>query len=133
MNRLVAVAFLCISLPAFATRTLTDDLGRSVTVPDHPHHLVCLMPSLVDDVYALGAGSDIIAVTDFTKYPTEAKAKPTMGLPLSPSIETIISLHPDLVLASGDLNLRETVNKLQTLDIPVFAVTARGIEGIYDS
>jgi ABC-type Fe3+-hydroxamate transport system substrate-binding protein len=133
MNRLIALAFLCISLPAFAARTLTDDLGRSVTVVDHPHRLVCLMPSLVDDVYTLGAGSDILAVTDFTKYPPEAKTKPTVGLPLSPSIETIVSLHPDLVLASGDLNLRETVNKLEKLDIPVFAVTAHGIEGVYES
>jgi ABC-type Fe3+-hydroxamate transport system substrate-binding protein len=133
MKRLIVLAFLCISLPACAARTLTDDLGRSVTVADHPHRLVCLMPSLVDDVYALGSGSDIIAVTDYTKYPPEAKAKPTVGLPLSPSIETIVSLHPDLVLASGDLNLRETVSKLEKLDIPVFAVTAHGIEGIYES
>jgi ABC-type Fe3+-hydroxamate transport system substrate-binding protein len=133
MKRLIALAFLCISLPACAARVLTDDLGRSVTVADHPHRLVCLMPSLVDDVYALGSGSDIIAVTDYTKYPPEAKAKPTVGLPLSPSIETIVSLHPDLVLASGDLNLRETVSKLEKLDIPVFAVTAHGIEGIYES
>jgi len=133
MTWLIALAFLCISLPAFAVRTLTDDLGRSVTVPDHPHRLVCLMPSLVDDVYALGAGSDVIAVTDYTKYPPEAKSKLTVGLPLSPSLETIVSLHPDLVLASGDLNRAETVNELQKLGIPVFMVTARGIEGIYKS
>lgn len=133
MTRIIALAFLCISLPALAARTLTDDLGRSVTVPDRPHRLVCLMPSLVDDVYALGAGSDIIAVTDYTKYPPAAKAKPTVGLPLSPSLETIVSLHPDLVLASGDLNRSETVSELQKLKVPVFAVTARGIEGIYQS
>jgi ABC-type Fe3+-hydroxamate transport system substrate-binding protein len=133
MTRLIALAFVCLSLPTFAARTLTDDLGRSVTVPDHPHRLVCLMPSLVDDVYALGAGSDIVAVTDYTKYPPEAKAKPTVGLPLSPSLETIVSLHPDLVLGSGDLNRDETVKELQKLSIPVFMVRARGIEGIYES
>jgi iron complex transport system substrate-binding protein len=133
MTRLIALAFLFVSLHALAARTLTDDLGRSVTVADHPHRLVCLMPSVVDDVYALGAGSDIVAVTDYTKYPPEAKAKPTVGLPLSPSLETIVSVHPDLVLASGDLNRSETVDQLQKLGIPVFTVTARGIEGIYKS
>lgn len=133
MTRLIALVFLCISLPAFAARALTDDLGRSVTVPDHPHRLVCLMPSLVDDVYALGAGSDIVAVTDYTQYPPEAKTKPSVGLPLSPSLETIVSLHPDLVLASSDLNRGETVKELQKLEIPVFVVTTRGIEGIYKS
>jgi len=133
MTRLIALALLCISLPAFARRVLTDDLGRSVAVPDHPHRLICLMPSVVDDVYALGAGSDVIAVTDYTKYPPEAKTKPTVGLPLSPSLETIVSLHPDLVLGSGDLNQGETVKQLQKLEIPVFLVRARGIEGIYTS
>jgi iron complex transport system substrate-binding protein len=133
MTRLLALAFLCFSLPAFASRTLTDDLGRSVAVPDRPHRVVCLMPSLVDDVYALGAGSDLIAVTDYSKYPPEAKTKPTVGLPLSPSLETIVSLHPDLVLASGDLNRGETVQELEKLAIPVFMVTARRIEGIYKS
>jgi ABC-type Fe3+-hydroxamate transport system substrate-binding protein len=133
MTRLMALAFLCLSLPALAARTLTDDLGRRVTVPDHPHRLVCLMPSLVDDVYALGTGADVIAVTDYTKYPPEAKTKPSVGLPLSPSLETIVSLHPDLVLGSGDLNRDETVKELQKLAIPVFMVRARGIEGIYKS
>jgi ABC-type Fe3+-hydroxamate transport system substrate-binding protein len=133
MTRFIALAFFGISLSAFAARTLTDDVGRSVTVPDHPHRLICLMPNLVDDVYALGAGSDVIAVTDYTKYPPEVKTKPTVGLPLSPSLETIVSLRPDLVLATGDLNSSETVRELQKLEIPVFLVTTRGIEGIYQS
>jgi ABC-type Fe3+-hydroxamate transport system substrate-binding protein len=133
MSRLVALLALCIALPAFAARTVTDELGRAVTVPDQPHRLVCLLPSVADDVYALGAGNDVVAVTDYTKYPAEARAKLSVGLPLSPSIETIVSLHPDLVLASGDLNRRETVDQLQKLGIPIFMVSPHGIEGIYKS
>jgi iron complex transport system substrate-binding protein len=133
MKRLFILVFLCISLPVLAARTLTDDLGRTLTVPDHPHRLICLMPSVVDDVYALGAGADVIAVTDYTKYPPAAKTKPTVGLPLSPSLEVIISLHPDLVLASADLNRSETTNQLERFEIPVFTVATHGIEGIYQS
>jgi ABC-type Fe3+-hydroxamate transport system substrate-binding protein len=133
MTRLVALVLVCISLPALAARSLTDGLGRNVTVPDHPHRLICLMPSVVDDVYALGAGADIVAVTDYTKYPPAAKTKPTVGLPLSPSLETIVSLHPDLVLATADLNRSETINQLERLEIPVFTITTHGIEGIYQS
>jgi iron complex transport system substrate-binding protein len=133
MTRLVAIAFLWLSLPALAARTLTDDLGRRVTVPDHPHRLVCLMPSVVDDVYALGAGAEIIAVPEYTKYPRAAKTKPTVGLSLSPSLETIVLLHPDLVLASADLSRSETTKQLAKLQIPVFIVTTHGIEGIYRS
>jgi iron complex transport system substrate-binding protein len=92
-----------------------------VNVPEHPRRLVCLLPSVVDDVYALGAGADVVAVTDYTKYPAEAKAKPSVGLPLAPSMETILSLHPDLVLGSGDLNRMQTLQQLEKLGIAVFA------------
>lgn len=133
MTRWIAWSMLCLSMPAFAARMVIDELGRTVAIPDHPHRLVCLMPNVVDDVYALGAGSDVVAVPDYTKYPAQAKDKPSIGLPLSPSIETIVSLHPDLVLASGDLNHISTVNELEKLGIPVFVVNPHGIEGIYKS
>jgi len=121
------------AVPCFGSRTVKDDLGHTVEVPDHPHRVVCLMPSLVDDVYALGVGSDIVAIVDDSKYPPEAKTKPTVGLPLNPSLKTILSFRPDLVLASGDIDITKTVEELQKAKIPVFAVTARGIEGIYQS
>lgn len=133
MRRYFAIAMLCAALPVFAARSVTDELGRKVTVPDHPHRIVCLIPSVVDDVYALGGGADIVAVTDYTKYPAEAKMKPSVGLPSDPSMETIVSLHPDLVLGSGDLNRADTMGQLQKLGIPVFMVDPHGIEGIYKS
>ena len=133
MKRLL-ILFVCLtSLPSFASRTVTDELGRTVIVPDHPHRLVCLIPSVVDDVYALGAGADVLAVSDYTKYPAAAKTKPRIGLPLSPSLETIVSLHPDLVLGSADSNHIQIVNQLQQYGIPVFMVDPHGIAGIYKS
>jgi len=122
-----------IAVPCFASRTLKDNLGRTVEVPDHPQRVVCLMPSLVDDVYALGAGSDIVGIVDDSKYPPEAKSKPSVGLPLDPKIESIISLHPDLVLAGGEPDIGKKLDELQKAKIPVFAVAAHGIEGIYHS
>ncbi|HZP06426.1 MAG TPA: cobalamin-binding protein [Terracidiphilus sp.] len=122
-----------IALPAWCARTVTDDLGRVVVVPDHPHRLVCLMPSVVDDVYALGAGADVVAVTDYTKYPAEARTKTSVGSIESPSMETIVLLHPDLVLESSEMSRPETVEALKKLDIPVFEIAPHGVEGIYQS
>jgi ABC-type Fe3+-hydroxamate transport system substrate-binding protein len=122
-----------LALPCFATRTVKDELGRTVAVPDHPHRVVCLVPSVVDIVYALGAGADVAAVSDFTKYPKEALEKPSIGLPLNPSIETIVALHADLALGTGDLNTLEFAGQLERLGIPVFMVDPHGIEGIYAS
>lgn len=117
----------------FASRTLTDELGRTVAVPDHPHKLVCLAPSIVDDVYSLGAGNDVIAVSEYTAYPAEAAKKPTIGAPLNPSLEKIIALHPDLVLGTGDMNHLPAIDQLERYSIPVFVVNPQGIAGIYKS
>jgi ABC-type Fe3+-hydroxamate transport system substrate-binding protein len=122
-----------LALPCFASRTLNDELGRTVEVPNHPHRVACLIPSVVDIVYSLGAGADVVAISDFTKYPKEALQKPSIGLPINPSIETIVALHPDLVLGSGDLNTLEFAGQLERLGIPVFMVDPHGIEGIYTS
>jgi iron complex transport system substrate-binding protein len=102
-------------------------------VPDHPHRLICLLPSLVDDVYSLGAGADVAAVPDFTKYPAVARQKPSIGLPLSPSLEMIVALHPDLILGGADMNRAATLTQLEQLGIPVFLVDTHGVEGIYRS
>jgi iron complex transport system substrate-binding protein len=104
-----------------------------VVVPDHPHRLVCLAPSVVDGVFSLGAGADVIAVSEYTTYPPEAAQKPSIGAPLTPSLEKIVGLHPDLVLGTGDLNLVPTLDQLQRYGIPVFMVNPHGIAGIYKS
>ena len=133
MKRLCAWLVFCIALHPCSARTVIDQLGRTVQVPEHPHRLVCLMPSVVDDVYALGAGTDVIAVTDYTKYPAEAISKPSVGSILSPSMETILSLHPDLVLGSADMSHTETLQQLERLGITVFMVSTHGVDGIYQS
>ena len=133
MKQLCTLRLFSIALPAWCARSVTDELGRVVVVPDQPHRLICLMPSVADDVYALGAGTDVVAVTDDTKYPAEARTKPSVGSIVSPSMETIVSLHPDLVLESGELSRPETVETLQRMGIAVFVNAPHGVEGIYRS
>jgi ABC-type Fe3+-hydroxamate transport system substrate-binding protein len=117
----------------FGSRTLTDELGRTVVVPDHPHKIICLAPSVVDNVYSLGAGSDVIAVSEYTTYPEEAAKKPSIGAPLNPSLEKIITMHPDLVLGTGDMNHMPVIDQLEHYGIPVFMVNPHGLAGIYKS
>ena len=127
---------LCISLfvsKCAASRTIQDQLGRTVTVPDHPHRIICLMPSVTDAVFALGAGDDVVAVSDYSKYPAAAASKPSVGSLLDPSLETIVSLHPDLAIGSSDFNRLKGVDQIQKFGIPVFMVKSGGIEGIYQS
>jgi ABC-type Fe3+-hydroxamate transport system substrate-binding protein len=130
--RLLCV-LLCLAMPAFAQRVVTDETGRKVTVPEHPHRIVCLLPSAVDDLYALGAGDDIVAVTDFVKYPEAARKKPSVGLPLSPSLEAIVAAHPDLVIGSVDMNRIDNVRPLFANGMPVYMIDPHGLQAIYST
>ena len=133
MRRFILLVFLLSPAMCLASRQVTDELGRTVVVADHPHRLICLAPSVVDDVYSLGSGSDVIAVSDYTTYPPEAAKKPTIGAPLNPSLEKIIALHPDLVLGTGGINQIPEIDQLAHYGIPVFMVNPHGIAGIYKS
>jgi iron complex transport system substrate-binding protein len=130
---LAACLFLLLANPCLAQRTLHDELGRKVSLPDTPHRIVSLAPSLTDMVFSLGAGVDLVGVSNFTKYPREALNKPSVGDMTNPSMETIVALHPDVVLVTKDMNRRETVDQLEKLGIPCYVVQPHDIAGIYVS
>jgi len=119
--------------PSFASHSVTDEVGRTVTVPDHPHRIICLVPSITDTVFALGGGDDVVAVSDYVKYPAEAMKKPSVGSISNPSIETILALHPDLVLGMPHQNQPAILDQLQRFGIPLYIVDPHGIEGILHS
>ena len=118
---------------SWAQRQVQDELGRTMTIPDKPHRVVCLAPSVTDTVYELGAGNEVVGISDYTKYPTEAVKKPSVGQVLNPSVEAVVALHPDLAIGVGDLNTEVAVLKIERLGIPVFLVVPHGIGGIYRS
>ncbi|HEV2962386.1 MAG TPA: cobalamin-binding protein [Candidatus Angelobacter sp.] len=118
---------------SWAQRQVQDELGRTMTIPEKPHRVVCLTPSVTDTVYTLGAGDEVVGVSDYTKYPAEALKKPSVGQVLNPSIEAVVALHPDLAIGVGDLNTEVAVLKIERLGIPVFLVVPHGIGGIYRS
>jgi len=131
------LSFLCtialLATHCFASRTLTDETGRKVTVPDHPHRVICLMPTVTDTVYALGAGDDVVAISDYTKYPAAALKKPSVGDLIKPSIEMILALHPDLVIGMQPKGPMEVTDQLERAGIPIFLVSPHGIAGILHS
>jgi iron complex transport system substrate-binding protein len=130
---LVAIAVLTGFSPCYASRTVTDEAGRTVNVPDHPHRIVSLVPNITDDVFALGAGEDVVGISDFVEYPAEARSKPAVGTITDPSIEAIVALHPDLILGTPYANNQNALDSLQHLGIPIFLVDPHGVAGILRS
>jgi iron complex transport system substrate-binding protein len=122
-----------LTLPCFASRTLIDEMERTVVVPDHPHRVICLMPTVTDTAFALGAGDDVVAISDYTKYPAAALKKPSVGDLIKPSIEVILSLHPDLVIGMQPKGPMEVTDQLERAGIPIFLVSPHGLAGILHS
>ena len=100
---------------------VTDGLGREVTLDAPATKIVSLAPSNTEIVFALGAGDRLIGRDDFSDYPPDAAAVPSIGS-LYPSVnaEAVVALEPDLVLAAGITN-PEDVQRLADLGLTVYS------------
>ncbi len=120
--------------PAFPT-TVVDDFGRNVTLSRIPERIISLAPSNTEILFALGLGSKVVGVTKFCDYPPEVSEMvkkgniTVIGGFANPSIERIVALNPDLVLAA--LSLQEkVVNDLEEKGITVIALNPKKIDQI---
>lgn len=82
------------------TIVIIDQSGREVMLSGSPQRIISLSPSNTEVLFALGLGDRLFGVTEYCNYPPEAQEKALIGGFATPSIEKIIELEPDLVLAS---------------------------------
>ena len=118
--------------PTAVAISLTDGLGRPVSLPAPAQRIVSLAPSNTEILYAIGAGEQVVGRDDFTNYPAAALELPSVGGSMNEyNLEQIVSLQPDLVLAS-ELNTPEQVHALEELGLTVFYLSnPTDIEGAY--
>ena len=94
--------------------TLTSAAG-TVTIPHRPIRIVSLSATATEDLFAVGAGSQVVAVDSYSNYP--ANAPHTKLSAFDPNIEAIAAYRPDLVVVSDDT--KGIVAQLGKLSIPV--------------
>ena len=123
----IAVAGLLIGgLPAGAFTT-RDMLGRDVTLAAPPRRIVSLVPSVTEILFALNAESLLVGVTDFCDFPPKARHRPRVGGMVAPSLESIVALRPDLVIATNEWTREDTFTQLSRVGIPVYLVAAHHV------
>jgi iron complex transport system substrate-binding protein len=94
--------------------------GASVTLKGQPRRIISLSPSATEMLFAIGAGSQVIAVDDQSNYPTNAPTTKLSGF--QPNVEAIAGYSPDLVVASDDA--AGLVNALASVNVPTLVEPA---------
>ena len=138
MNKGVCVKLLCIILLLSSPISLhagvfRDYLGRDVALHPIPMRIISLAPSITEMIYFLGLGDRLVGVTRFSYFPKEAQKKPKVGVYTDINVEKVITLNPDLVIATADGNNRGDVEMLEEAGIPVYVINPRKIDQVLDT
>lgn len=114
-----------------AMRTVTDDLGHEIKIPQKVERAVSLAPNLTEDVFAVGAGDRLVGVTSYCDYPEAAKKIQKVGDTLNPNIETIVALKPQIVLVSTASQLEAFSKTLADNGIAVYVTESKSLDDVF--
>ncbi|MGH7739903.1 MAG: ABC transporter substrate-binding protein [bacterium] len=97
----------------------------------YPQRVISMSPNFTEIVYDIGAQNQLVGVTDFCKFPPEARKKTKVGGLFNPDFETIVSLKPDLVLLVPFYG--EAIQSIKKLGIPVLVHQDSTIQDVLDT
>jgi iron complex transport system substrate-binding protein len=113
--------------------TVTDQLGRKVTIPQNPQRIISLAPNITEIVFALDQGHLLKGVTTYSDFPAEALNVPRVGSYVNLDLEKIVATRPDLCIAIKDGNPLAVVRRLDALNIPLYAVNPTNLETVMNT
>lgn len=113
--------------------TVTDMMGREVSLDAPASKIVVLTAAECEILYALGAGDSVVGKGEYCDWPAEAADVPVVNSGFQTNVEQIIALEPDLVIMNSMDQSPEDVTKLEEAGIPVAVTLAADISGVYES
>ncbi|MCI0445639.1 cobalamin-binding protein [bacterium] len=111
--------------------------AEAIEIPETPKtpvkRIVSLAPSCTEILAGLNVQDRLVGVTQHTDYPPEVLNLPVVGSYVNLNVEAIVSLKPDLVVATDDGNPLEILERLKEFSIAVFVLNLRTYESIQES
>lgn len=107
-----------------------DSDGRRVTLEAPAQRIVSLAPHVTEQLFAAGAGSKIVAASEYSDFPEEAKKLPRVASSGAVNLEMVLALKPDLVVAWRLEATAAALARLESLGVPVFHSEARRLSHI---
>lgn len=129
----LACSALFATAAAHADRTVTDQLGRHVTLPDHVQRVVVLQHQTLNLLVQLNAQDDIVGVMSswkkqlgpqFARFMPKITTLPMPGDLTQVNIESLLALHPQVVFVANYAPT-EMIQQIQNAGIPVVAISLR--------
>jgi len=94
--------------------------------------IIALAPHIVENLFAIGAGDNIVGTVDYADYPSEAQSIERIGGYYGISLEKVLALKPDLVIAWKSGNQSEDLAQIERLGIKVYLSNPTTIAGVAD-
>lgn len=92
--------------------------------------LIALAPHIVEQLYAIGAGEQIIGTTEYADYPEAARAIPVVGSYAGLQIEKIVQMQPDLIIAWKTGNPAADLERLKKYQLPIVYSDIRSLDDV---
>ncbi|MES2048980.1 MAG: cobalamin-binding protein [Pseudomonadota bacterium] len=115
---------------AQAAITVTDDVGKVITLAKPATRIISLSPHVTELIFAAGAGGQIIGTVNYSDYPEAAKAIPRIGDNRQLDIERIIAMKPDLLVVWMHGAYERALEPLRKSGIPYFFSEPHKLEQI---
>ena len=103
-------------------------VGAAVLHAQTPRRIISLVPAVTEILFAIGAGPQVVAVSNYDVEPPEVRSLPTVGALIDPDTERIIALRPDLVITYG--SQADLKAQLTAVSIPYFDYRHGGLDHI---
>ncbi len=114
-----------------AAISVTDMMGREITLSEPATRVVALSAADCEVLYAVGAGDLLVGRGEYCDYPAEVLNAPAVQSGMETNIEQIIALAPQVLLMSAMAQTEDQVKQLEAAGIKVVVSDAKDIAGVY--
>lgn len=99
---------------------LTDFAGNKIFLDKPAQRIVALSPHIAENIFSAGAGKKLVATVDYSDFPAQAATIKRIGAFNTLSLEVILAVNPDLVIAWGSGNGPQIISQLRSLGFAVY-------------
>ncbi len=110
---------------------IQDDLKRTVKLTKPARKIISLSPHITELLFYLEQGDKVIAIDESSDYPRQTSSLPKIGNAFQVSIEEVIRLKPDLIIAwASTESTSKSLKLIQDMGIPIFYSEPKSLEDI---